>query len=92
MTKLPDKLAAKMQAQVNRYKDDSCWNEADAYSFGFQAGAAEVLAMAERLAEALDELRDLMEGVREGDYRPDSFTCQPAKQALADWETWKGKE
>lgn len=34
------------------------------------------------LADALRELRDLMEDVRLGNYKPDSFTTQPADAAL----------
>jgi hypothetical protein len=37
----------------------------------------------DRLREALEELVDLMEEVRAGGYKPDSFTCQPARAALA---------
>lgn len=35
------------------------------------------------LVEALEELVDLMEDVRQGEYIPDSFTTQPARIALA---------
>lgn len=35
------------------------------------------------LVEALEELTQLMEDVWLGDYSPDSFTCQPAREALA---------
>lgn len=45
-----------------------------------------VKAKADELADALSELIDLMEGVREGDYRPDSFTCQPARIALKNYQ------
>lgn len=38
------------------------------------------------LYAALSELADLMQGVIEGDYKPDSFTLQPAKAALAKAE------
>ena len=40
----------------------------------------------ERLQEVLSELVDLMQGVIEGDYKPDSFTLQPARQLLDDDE------
>jgi hypothetical protein len=39
----------------------------------------ELIASAPQLKEALIELIDLMEDVRSGNYKPDSFTCQPAK-------------
>ena len=35
-----------------------------------------------RFREALSELTDLMQGVIDGDYTPDSFTLQPARAAL----------
>lgn len=35
-----------------------------------------------QLIDAAEELRDLMEGVRNKDYFPDSFTCQPINAAL----------
>jgi len=44
---------------------------------------AHLIAAAPELYEALDELADLMQGVIEGDYRPDSFTLQIARAALA---------
>ena len=38
---------------------------------------------ADDMLAALEELADLMESVRQGDYTPDSFTCQPARAAIA---------
>jgi hypothetical protein len=40
---------------------------------------------ADKLASALAELMDLMDEVREGDYKPDSLTNQPGRIALADY-------
>ena len=37
----------------------------------------------EALREALEELAGLMQGVIDGDYKPDSFTLQVANAALA---------
>jgi len=37
----------------------------------------------EDVCEALSELSELMQGVIDGDYEPDSFTLQPAEHALA---------
>jgi len=37
------------------------------------------------LREVLLELCDLMDGVINGDYKPDSFTLQPARAALAKY-------
>lgn len=42
------------------------------------------------LVEALEELIDLMEDIRQGEYVPDSFTTQPARIALATYR--KGNE
>lgn len=44
-------------------------------------------AHVERLRDAGAELVDLMDGVREGDYKPDSFTNQPMIRALAETPT-----
>lgn len=37
------------------------------------------------IADALDELVMLIGFIREGEYTPDSFTCQPAKEALRQY-------
>jgi hypothetical protein len=37
-----------------------------------------------KLLSALEELADLMNSVRSGDYKPDSFTCQPARRIIAE--------
>ena len=37
------------------------------------------------LRSALEELANLMDDVRSGDYVHDSFTCQPARDVLAKW-------
>jgi hypothetical protein len=47
---------------------------------------AQLMAAAPDLLEALKELVDLVEGVRDGSYKPDSFTCQPALAAIAKAE------
>lgn len=46
-------------------------------------GDAHLIAAAPELYGALSELADLMQGAIEGDYKPDSFTLQPASEALA---------
>jgi hypothetical protein len=52
--------------------------------------------LAEREKQIVDarsviaEMVDLMEGVREGDYDPDSFTCQPANAFLAATQDLSG--
>ena len=40
------------------------------------------IAMFPEFVNVLEELRDLMEGVREGNYNPDSLTLQPAEIAI----------
>lgn len=44
------------------------------------------------LVEALEELIDLMEDTRQGEYVPDSFTTQPARIALAAYRKQVGAE
>lgn len=43
---------------------------------------AQLVATAPELLDCLKELVDLMEAVIEGEYRPDSFTTQPARLAI----------
>lgn len=54
-------------------------NERDAARAELERAKAEATVM----REALEELVGLMEGVRERDYEPDTFTCQPARRALS---------
>jgi hypothetical protein len=43
---------------------------------------AKLIAVAPEMYEALSELHDIVNGIIEGDYQPDSFTLQPARLAL----------
>lgn len=43
------------------------------------------------LVEALEELVDLVEDIRQGEYIPDSFTTQPARIALDAYRKGGGK-
>lgn len=56
----------------------SVW-EIDGRSFS----NARLIAAAPELLEALQELADLVEMYREGEYKMDSFTTQPAYAAIA---------
>lgn len=47
-----------------------------------EACRAEAQKQIVMLREALDELATLMDDVIAGNYKPDSFTCQPARKAL----------
>ena len=47
---------------------------------------ANLIAAAPKLYEALKELVQLVEDMNRGDYNMDSYTLQPAKQALAKAE------
>ncbi|HEX8586199.1 MAG TPA: hypothetical protein VF680_17535 [Allosphingosinicella sp.] len=54
---------------------------------GGEAAPADALLMQATLADLLDaatELRDLMQGVIDGDYKPDSFTLQPIDHAIKE--------
>ena len=57
------------------------------YCWRFQGAAlADLKTVAEGLAEALCELTDIVQGIIDGECRPDSFTLQPARDALAAWK------
>jgi len=55
---------------------------------GFNVACAAILESDElkEVISSLDELRDLMDGVRFDGYRPDSLTNQPADNALTKWQ------
>jgi hypothetical protein len=50
---------------------------------------AHLVAASPDLLEALEELSDLMQGVIDGDYKPDCLTLQPARAAIAKAEGLK---
>jgi len=47
---------------------------------------AQLIAAAPEMYDALKELVDLVEGIMLGDYKPDSFTLQPARFAISKAE------
>ena len=71
--------------------DYSDYDMDEQYELAYAAGRAsrnEEIAQLEvenkRLREVLVDLVSCMTGVIEGDYTPDSFTLQPAREVLAD--------
>ena len=46
--------------------------------------------VANQIAECVKELIDLIDAIRSGEYKPDSFTTQPMDKALAAYEAMKG--
>ena len=83
MTKLPDKLAARRDGEATAYE---LATGPVGYRNGFNAGAAEVLAMAERLVEAL-RLHDCAKGSSYFDGEDRVVAKCSACEAL---EAWKG--
>lgn len=67
--------------RMNDFTDKAAQISARAIVLAIQATEAR----AQGLVEALTELTDLMDDVCCGDYEPDSFTTQPARQALETW-------
>lgn len=50
-----------------------------------QAEHDKLKADADRIADCLSELVDLVEDAQSGGYKSDSFTCQPARILLKQW-------
>jgi hypothetical protein len=53
-----------------------------AYGTGMNKANAQLISAASELLSALEELSDLMQDVISGEYKPDSFTLQPAIAAI----------
>jgi hypothetical protein len=75
--------SAKAREDDSRYMGDRgiATPALDAEAIALRRAAA-ALRVKAQLVEALEELANLMDDVREGAYTPDSFTCQPARAAL----------
>lgn len=79
---MPRGLIAAACSAVDKKRDaESVLSELRRYTLGDLSRQAEPDVSA--LVEALEELVDLMEDTRQGEYVPDSFTTQPARTALA---------
>lgn len=89
--KLPDKLAARRDGEATAYE---LATGPVGYRNGFNAGAAEVLAMAEKLVEALSYcLRDDTDTEHYGcEVKAKVYKKSEARKALVDWEAWKGDD
>lgn len=87
MSKLPDKLAALRDSKFREPELQSQMSVSShyfTYCEGFNAGAAEVMAMAEKLASTLAIL-----STHEPSW--DDDFCR-AKATLADWQAWKDEK
>lgn len=74
----------------NAHKDGDDWVSTsvakvlgNATSRNVTEANARLIAAAPELLDAVKELADLMDAVRDGNYAPDSFTTQPARAAIA---------
>jgi len=80
------KEAATTQAEAKKARQMLSWlsTACDADILGEAADALDHKdKQIMELREALDELATLMDDIIAGNYKPDSFTCQPARKALA---------
>lgn len=78
-------IAAACSAIDKKREAESVLSELRRYTLGdlSRQTAPDAEALVEELVEALEELVDLMDDIRQGEYTPDSFTTQPARVALA---------
>lgn len=89
--KLSQKLTKWIEGKANKvtdeldlpapYTDQLCF---ESHAYIAQATAEKIFKDFEPLVGVLEELRDLMEDVRTGNYSPDSFTNQPANHILTE--------
>lgn len=88
---LPEHLKKKRD-EVGELFDRSSWygrRSMDYFDAGFDAACAELLPMIEKLDSVMHELSDLVDDTVSGEYKPDRFTTQPAKIALAELNKWR---
>ena len=76
-------------------KSSGCELIADVFNFSKDQNAianANLISAAPDMYEALSELIELVGGILEGNYKPDSFTLQPARfaiaKALGEFDGW----
>ena len=91
----PDRIWARpVGATLDWYGSTSGpWSLEDPYGTATQfIASTPAREHAEELVEALRELMDLMDGVIEGEYEPDSFTNQPGRFLLSKIDTGDSNE
>lgn len=89
-----EKRAEEYAAKYGSKKMNWGTNYLQAHKLGYIQGSLDTQAelihereQSKQLADVLAELADLVDDIRSGNYKPDSFTTQPARLILADYQT-----